>query len=198
MVDCIYIDPPYNSGATVTVKPNAFTAPSGKQFDHWNTSSTDNGTSYNPGTTFTISSDITDSPLSLAHWALTGPVVLLVFSAENVGLAKKFVQVFHKILQENPNELLANPIYGLETTHNSYRESYDFFDYTYWFFMGLPWCFRTKESAGTAGDAADVDLIPQSGRSFGGGNDRSLQYFCLGNPMATKIQSIGSQRIGHD
>ena len=50
---------PYNSGATVTVKPNAFTAPSGKQFDHWNTSSTDNGTSYNPGTTFTISSDIT-------------------------------------------------------------------------------------------------------------------------------------------
>ena len=58
----------------------------------------------------TISSDITDSPLSLAHRALTGPVVLLVFSAENVGLAKKFVQVFHKILQENPNELLANPI----------------------------------------------------------------------------------------
>ena len=146
----------------------------------------------------TISSDITDSALSLAHRTLTGPVVLLVFSAENVGLAKKFVQVFHKILQENPNELLANPIYGLETTHNSYRESYNFFDYTYWFFMGLPWCFSTKESASNAGDAADVDLIPQSGRSFGGGNDRSPQYFCLGNPMATKIQSIGSQRIGHD
>ena len=146
----------------------------------------------------TISSDITDSPSSLAHWALIGPVVLLVFRAENVGLAKKFVQIFHKILQENPNELLANPIYCLETTHNSYRESYDFFDYTYWFFMGHPWCFSAKESASNAGGAADVDLIPQSGRSSGGGDDRSLQCSPLGNPMATRTQSTGSQRVGHD
>ena len=143
----------------------------------------------------TISSDITDSPSRLAHWALIGPVVLLVFSAENVGLAKKFVQVFHKILQENPNELLANPIYGLETTHNLYRESYDFFDYTYWFFMGRPWCFSGKESASNAGDAADVDLIPQSGRSFGGGNDRSLQYSCLGNPWPQRFSPWGLKEL---
>ena len=143
----------------------------------------------------TISSDITDSLSSLAHWALIGPVVLLVFSAENVGLAKMFVQVFHKILQENPNELLANPIYGLETTHNLYRESYDFFDYTYWFFMGLPWCFSGKESASNAGDAADVDLIPQSGGSFGGGNDRSLQYSCLGNPWPQRFSPWGLKEL---
>ena len=64
--------------------------------------------------------------------------------------------------------------------------------------MGLPWCFSTKESASNAGGAADVDLIPQSGRSSGGGNDRSLQCSSLGNPMATRIQSTGSQRVGHD
>lgn len=50
---------PYSSGTTVTVLDNSFTAPSGKQFDHWNTSSTDNGTSYNPSATFTITDNVT-------------------------------------------------------------------------------------------------------------------------------------------
>ena len=36
------------------------------------------------------------------------------------------------------------------------------------------------ESAGGAGDPGS---IPGSGRSPGGGNDSSLQYSCLGNPM---------------
>ena len=31
--------------------------------------------------------------------------------------------------------------------------------------------------------AGDTDSIPGSGRSPGGGNDSSLQYSCLGNPM---------------
>ena len=31
--------------------------------------------------------------------------------------------------------------------------------------------------------AEDVDLIPGSGRSPGGGNGNPLQYSCLGNPM---------------
>ena len=35
----------------------------------------------------------------------------------------------------------------------------------------------------TAGDAKDMNLIPGSGRSSGGGNGNPLQYSCLGNPM---------------
>ena len=50
---------PYNSGATVTVLSNNFTAPTGKEFDKWNTNSTGTATSYNPGETFTISSNVT-------------------------------------------------------------------------------------------------------------------------------------------
>ena len=32
-------------------------------------------------------------------------------------------------------------------------------------------------------NARDAGLIPGWGRSPGGGNDNSLQYSCLGNPM---------------
>ena len=34
-----------------------------------------------------------------------------------------------------------------------------------------------------AGDGRDVGLIPQSGRSPGGGNDNPLQHSCLENSM---------------
>ena len=44
--------------------------------------------------------------------------------------------------------------------------------------MGLPWWL--KESAC---NAADLGLIPGSGRSSGEGNGNPLQYFCLENPM---------------
>ena len=40
-----------------------------------------------------------------------------------------------------------------------------------------------KESAYIAGDAGNVDLIPGSGRSSGGGHGNPLQYSCLENPM---------------
>ena len=32
-------------------------------------------------------------------------------------------------------------------------------------------------------NARDVSSIPESGRSPGEGNDNSLQYFCMGNPV---------------
>ena len=35
-----------------------------------------------------------------------------------------------------------------------------------------------------AGDIRDIDSIPGSGRSPGGGHGNTLQYFCLENPMA--------------
>ena len=34
-----------------------------------------------------------------------------------------------------------------------------------------------------AGDLRDVDSIPESGRSLGGGHGNPLQYSCLENPM---------------
>ena len=51
-----------------------------------------------------------------------------------------------------------------------------------------------------AGDTGDVGLIPGSGKSPEG-HGNPLQYSCLENPMdrgAWQLQSIGSQRVGHD
>ena len=42
---------------------------------------------------------------------------------------------------------------------------------------------NTKNLSVRAGDARDVCLIPESGRSPGEGNGNPLQYSCLGNPM---------------
>ena len=44
-------------------------------------------------------------------------------------------------------------------------------------------------------------LIPVSGRFPGGGHGNPLQYSCLENPMdkePSRLQSMGSQRVGHD
>lgn len=49
----------YPENATVTVPSNAFTAPSGYIFDHWNTAANNSGTSYSPGNTFTITGNVT-------------------------------------------------------------------------------------------------------------------------------------------
>ena len=66
---------------------------------------------------------------------------------------------------------------------------------------GLPWWLSSKESACNAGDAGDIGEIPGSGRSPGEGNGNSLQYSYLENSMdrgAWWVQSMGSQRVGHD
>ena len=64
--------------------------------------------------------------------------------------------------------------------------------------MGFPGALGSKESAYNAGD---LGLIPGLGRSPGERNGNPLQCSCLGNPMdreARGLQSMGSQRIGHD
>ena len=51
--------------------------------------------------------------------------------------------------------------------------------------FGLPQWLTSKESscnAGTAGTRGDMDLIPSSGRSPGGGYGHPLQFSCLENP----------------
>ena len=61
--------------------------------------------------------------------------------------------------------------------------------------LGLPGGSKGKAAACNAGDPSS---IPVSGRSSGGGNGNPLQYSCLGNPMDGRLQSMGSQRVGHD
>ena len=58
-----------------------------------------------------------------------------------------------------------------------------------------------KNLPANAGDIRDIDSIPGSGRSPGGGNGYPLQYSCLENPMdrgACRLQSRGSQRVRHN
>ena len=64
--------------------------------------------------------------------------------------------------------------------------------------LGFPGGLEGKASACNAGDPGS---IPESGRSPGEGNGNPLQYSCLENPMdggAVRLQSMGSQRVGHD
>ena len=65
-----------------------------------------------------------------------------------------------------------------------------------------------KNSPVNAGDIRDTGSIPGLGRSPGGGQGNPLQNSCQGNPMdrgaysplgsSGGLQSIGSQRVGHD
>ena len=63
---------------------------------------------------------------------------------------------------------------------------------------GFPCGSDGKASAYTAGD---LGSIPGLGRSSGEGNGTPLQYSCLENPVDEepgRLQSVGSQRVGHD
>ena len=51
------------------------------------------------------------------------------------------------------------------------------------------------------GDAGVAFSIPESGRCPGEGNGNPLQYSCLEIPWTEEpggLQSMGSQRVGHD
>ena len=57
-----------------------------------------------------------------------------------------------------------------------------------WVFTRNTWCVTAsmasgKESAFSAGNTGDLDLIPGLGGSPGVGNGNPLQYSCLGNAM---------------
>ena len=49
--------------------------------------------------------------------------------------------------------------------------------------MGLPRWLSSKEIACNVGAAGDSGLIPDSGRSLGGGHGNPFQYSCLENPV---------------
>ena len=58
-----------------------------------------------------------------------------------------------------------------------------------------------SDGKASAYNAGDPGSIPGLGRSPGEGNGNPLQYSCLENPMdggACRVQSMGSQRVGHN
>ena len=64
--------------------------------------------------------------------------------------------------------------------------------------LGFPHASDGKESACNAGN---LGLIPGLGRCPEEGNGYPIQYSCLENPMdrgACRLQSMGSQRVGHN
>ena len=68
-------------------------------------------------------------------------------------------------------------------------------------YEGFPGGSVVKNPPATTGGAGDGGLIPESGRSPGGGNGNPLQYSCLENPWTEEpsgLQSMGSQRVRHN
>ena len=65
--------------------------------------------------------------------------------------------------------------------------------------MGFPGVSDGKESAW---NVEHVGLIPELGRSPGGGNDNPLQYSCLENPQVQRCLAgygpEGLQRVRHN
>ena len=58
-----------------------------------------------------------------------------------------------------------------------------------------------KNRPPNAGDIRDVGFLPGLGRSPEGAHGNPLQYSCLENPLEEepgRLQSTGSQRVGHD
>ena len=60
-------------------------------------------------------------------------------------------------------------------------------------FLGFPGGSDVKESACNVGD---LGLIPESGRSPGGGHGNPLQYSCLENPHGQR-SLVGYSSWGH-
>ena len=67
--------------------------------------------------------------------------------------------------------------------------------------MGFPGGSMVKNPPANAGDTWDVGLIPGSEDPLENENDNPLKYSCLGIPgreEAGGLQSMGSQRVGHN
>ena len=67
--------------------------------------------------------------------------------------------------------------------------------------IGLPQWLSSKESICNAEDTGDTGSIPGSGRSPGGGDGNPLGILAWSIPWTEelgRLQSIASQRVGHD
>ena len=62
--------------------------------------------------------------------------------------------------------------------------------------LGIPGDSAVKNLTANAGNAAEVGLIPGSGRSLGGGHDDPFQYSCLKNSHGQRSLA-GYSPLGH-
>ena len=61
--------------------------------------------------------------------------------------------------------------------------------------MGFPNGSVVKNPPASAGNMRDESLIPESGRSSGGGHGNPLQYSCLENAMDRGARRATVQRV---
>ena len=61
--------------------------------------------------------------------------------------------------------------------------------------FGASWWLSGKESTCNEGDSGDVDSIPESGRSPGGGHDNPHQYSFLKNPGDRGAWRVAVHRV---
>ena len=66
--------------------------------------------------------------------------------------------------------------------------------------MGFPGGMVVKNLHATAGDIGEAELVPNLGRSPGGGKGNPLQYSCLENPMDRGVwrATVHGVAVGHD
>ena len=73
--------------------------------------------------------------------------------------------------------------------------------YAFTYMWGFLVAQLVKNLPANAGDARDAGLIPESGRSPGGGHGNTLQASCLENPMdrgAWRATPHGVTRVRHN
>ena len=92
-----------------------------------------------------------------------------------------FAWILASLVKENKESryLLSTTVYNLYR----FQEARMGFELKSGWCLELPRWLSGKESVCNAGDTRDVDSIPGSGRSPGGGNGKPLQYSCLKNCM---------------
>ena len=61
--------------------------------------------------------------------------------------------------------------------------------------LGFPGGSAVKESTCNAGTTGDAGLMPESGRSLGGGHDNPLQYSCVGSSMERGAWRVTVHRV---
>ena len=99
----------------------------------------------------------------------------------SVGLAKKFIHIFHHIYRKTQMSFLANPI---------------FVSIMWVPFKGFPGGKVVKNLPANAGNERDTSSIPGSGRSPGGGNGNHSSILYFFTPVFLPRKSHGQRILG--
>ena len=122
---------PYPSGATVTVLDNEFDPPSGKQFSHWNTSSDDLGTEYDPGDTFVITQNTTLYAIWEDESTGSGFVKVNSIHADDVVLIVSYYNNSTWYLLPSTTTSSAPAVMAITISNDTIDDSEDYEDYAF-------------------------------------------------------------------